>query len=220
MGIRGAGICLFNHRSVLLVHQRASQLWGFPKGSIHEFETVDECWRRELFEETGLAKVPRFNFSYTTQSHEYTVIVAQFLSPILPGVRANDDEILESKWVPIREVFDLSLNALTRRVMFSYPLYHRYIRPKLSEETIRELEGGDTPEVPQHQPEVTISSFFLPAGDPKAFSLFAIPCERFPLGISCEERDVCEKRDTRIISPARCQPSPSTEIHLRRLATS
>jgi 8-oxo-dGTP pyrophosphatase MutT (NUDIX family) len=233
MGIRGAGICLFNHRSLLLVHQRASKLWGFPKGSINESETIEECWRRELAEETGLCKLPRFNHSYTTFSHEYTVLVAQFLSPILPQVQANDEEILEAKWVPIGELFDLNLNALTRRVLFSHPLYQRYIRPKLSEETLRRLEGGETPEVEtpeclESKDNVELPPFILPAANPQAtslaeFSLFAIPCERFPLGavgIFRNDTPSPEVFNWTLSSPARCLYTPSPETNMRRVSTS
>tara|TARA_Y100000768_G_C23853077_1_gene621987 strand:- start:15 stop:488 length:474 start_codon:yes stop_codon:yes gene_type:complete len=51
---RKAGVVIFNPPtdSVLLVQSRGN-LWGFPKGSIEENETVEDAAIREVREETG-----------------------------------------------------------------------------------------------------------------------------------------------------------------------
>jgi len=42
---------------ILLVQSRG-QMWGPPKGTIQDNETIDECAIREVFEETGLVLSP------------------------------------------------------------------------------------------------------------------------------------------------------------------
>ena len=51
---RKAGVVIFNppSKSVLLVQSRGN-LWGFPKGSIEENETIEAAAIREVKEETG-----------------------------------------------------------------------------------------------------------------------------------------------------------------------
>lgn len=58
--VRDCGMVLMNRdlNHVLLIHQRESQKWGFPKGhmTMREIERKDyfQCAKRELFEETGI----------------------------------------------------------------------------------------------------------------------------------------------------------------------
>ena len=52
---RKAGIVLFNNNTnKILIVQSRGNLWGLPKGSCNNNETIIECASRELFEETGI----------------------------------------------------------------------------------------------------------------------------------------------------------------------
>ena len=52
----GAIICLKKNKDNMkfLLVQSYGMLWGFPKGSRNDNETLAECAKRELFEETGI----------------------------------------------------------------------------------------------------------------------------------------------------------------------
>ena len=52
---RKAGIVLYNNiTNKILIVQSRGNLWGLPKGSCNDNETIIECASRELFEETGI----------------------------------------------------------------------------------------------------------------------------------------------------------------------
>lgn len=52
---RKAGVVLFNNNTnKILIVQSRGNLWGLPKGSCNNNETIIECASRELFEETGI----------------------------------------------------------------------------------------------------------------------------------------------------------------------
>lgn len=42
---------------VLLVHSRLTGLWGTPGGRVHPGEDFEECFRRQMAEETGFLTV-------------------------------------------------------------------------------------------------------------------------------------------------------------------
>jgi len=52
---RKAGVFLYDSciDKILLVQSRGDK-WGFPKGTLEDNETVEECAIREVFEETGI----------------------------------------------------------------------------------------------------------------------------------------------------------------------
>ena len=56
--IKKAGILFINRTDniirVLLARNRSSGIWGFPKGKCKKNEELEECAKREAFEETGI----------------------------------------------------------------------------------------------------------------------------------------------------------------------
>ena len=76
--VRACGICI-QHDKLLLVRHGSTignnAFWAPPGGGLHYGETVQECLRRELLEETGLeVRVERFLF------------VNEFLKPPLHAI--------------------------------------------------------------------------------------------------------------------------------------
>lgn len=53
----GVGVCIFKENQVLMglrKNAHGAQTWAFPGGHLEFGETVQECARREVLEETGL----------------------------------------------------------------------------------------------------------------------------------------------------------------------
>jgi len=64
----GVGVIIVKDGKILLSKRRAAHgagTWSLPGGKLHFSETVEECARRELFEETGL-KVSKLQFAGVT----------------------------------------------------------------------------------------------------------------------------------------------------------
>jgi 8-oxo-dGTP pyrophosphatase MutT (NUDIX family) len=115
--IIGAGVFLTYNNSVLLVHQKISKLWGFPKGCKEPQEELCDCWRRELHEETGMVVLPRCRIKkkrFVTLRY-YITLVEALEEPIIAPKTSN--EISEVRWVPIDQVYRYRLNAVTRNTL-------------------------------------------------------------------------------------------------------
>ncbi len=53
----GAVVLLAGEGSVLLLHEREEDRWGFPKGHVEPGESIPAAARREVLEETGLPEI-------------------------------------------------------------------------------------------------------------------------------------------------------------------
>lgn len=120
MSVSGAGVFLHNGRKVLLVHQRASLLWSIPKGCKEKGECNTVCWKRELAEETGICKIPVHRITGAYNMLKYNITVVELFTDHLPFPVANDDEIIEAKWVDLKEAMRMNINAVTRQILKLY----------------------------------------------------------------------------------------------------
>lgn len=114
--ITGAGVFLHNGRKVLLVHEKSSGMWGFPKGCKNPNESNCDCWKRELWEETGINCLPRHKIVRHCDILRYNITEAELHTDYLPSVKAGE-EVHTAKWVSIRDATKLHLNAITRKVL-------------------------------------------------------------------------------------------------------
>ncbi len=62
--IAGGGLVQNDYEEILLIFRRG--VWDMPKGKLDKGETIEQCAVREVEEETGLQKVERGKFIYTT----------------------------------------------------------------------------------------------------------------------------------------------------------
>lgn len=131
-GFKGAGVQIMNDKSVLLVQNLKSGIWGFPKG--HR-EPIDKTWRdtavREVEEETGFKE----NIDYVICSYApdiwgkrpYWTATALRTGPL----RRNISEHRAVRWMAIQSLKHYDLN---------YDLSYWYLQGasvKCSSQTIR-----------------------------------------------------------------------------------
>jgi len=121
----GAGVLLHNGKKILLVCEKASKLWGIPKGHQEDNESYYDCWKRELKEETGIVFLPRYKIITESTILRYKIVEARLLTDYLPETIPGD-EILETRWVNLNMVLGMNLNAITRMAFRSTPLIDSY----------------------------------------------------------------------------------------------
>jgi 8-oxo-dGTP diphosphatase len=110
-----AGLVLVREQSILLQHRAPwvhnGDTWGIPGGARDSHETPLEAALREANEEIGIdinlvSAVDEFVDDHITWS--YHTIIAK-ADPALVAHEMND-ESLEVKWIPIREIEDQKLH--------------------------------------------------------------------------------------------------------------
>lgn len=91
-----------------LVQGRYTGKWSFPKGHANEYEQPMECTLREVGEETGIDQLPTpIDYIKVGYGHYY---VFNLKEPI-PLIPRDHKEIIDTKWVTLEEMANLSLNA-------------------------------------------------------------------------------------------------------------
>jgi ADP-ribose pyrophosphatase YjhB (NUDIX family) len=104
----------------LLVQQKASHTWGFPKGSKTSIqENWKKCARRELAEEAGLfIDIP--SESKPIQIKDTAIYVFTPLSsqiPLFHLLKTNDtNEISTVSWIPISDPNDTQFHSLVAKL--------------------------------------------------------------------------------------------------------
>ena len=111
------GITRDGERRVLLV-QRGNEpfrgMWAFPGGFLNMDETLEQCARRELKEETGLDTPIRFeelkSFSTVDRDPRGRTISVAFVAEVpLSDVKGGDDAA-EARWFPLDEIPQLAFD--------------------------------------------------------------------------------------------------------------
>ncbi len=101
-----------NDKKILLIRNRRSAHWGFPKGHIEPGETKEETAIREVLEETGLnvSIVPGFvkNSEYTIQGKIEKSVSIFLAETDETDFRLQEEEIEECGWYS----FDEAMNTL------------------------------------------------------------------------------------------------------------
>ena len=108
--IYGGIICTVNEgrKEYALVQGRHTGKWSFPKGHSNEGETPMECTKREIYEETGLSTLPE-PIEYRKIGYGYYYL---FILPTTCNLVPHDtNEVMNTAWVTIEEMGEMSLNA-------------------------------------------------------------------------------------------------------------
>jgi 8-oxo-dGTP diphosphatase len=111
--IRAAGVVVLRTitggREVLVVHRAARNDWSLPKGKLDADEHVLAATVRECEEEAGITpalRAPLPRMKYTVDGRPK--VVEYWTAEVgVPGVHRPDDEVDETRWVPIEEVAEL-----------------------------------------------------------------------------------------------------------------
>ncbi len=118
MTTTSAGVFLHNGKKVLLVHQILSNMWSFPKGCKEKGECNNDCWKRELEEETGISYIPFHKVTGSIDVLKYNITIIELCTSHLPVPKViSNDEIDQAIWVDLDKAFKMSLNAVTKTVL-------------------------------------------------------------------------------------------------------
>jgi len=111
--VPGVTAVVINERDdVLLQLRRDTDTWAPPSGGVEPGETVAECARREVLEETGIEVAPEsilavlsgdeYNVTYPNGDQMATVTTVFRCRPLHAGApRVNDDESRAIRYFPV-----------------------------------------------------------------------------------------------------------------------
>jgi 8-oxo-dGTP pyrophosphatase MutT (NUDIX family) len=111
-----------NKTKYALVQGRYTGKWSFPKGHSNKGEQPLECTLREVAEETGIDLLPQ-PIEYKSLGYgKYYVFIVKDQKPLIPR---DTKEIMDTKWVTLEEMENMSLNAdvsmFRKKLMESVP---------------------------------------------------------------------------------------------------
>lgn len=107
----GGILCIKNDKGdnlYALVQGRYTGKWSFPKGHSNEGENPFECTLREVYEETGIEKLPDPIDYLQIGYGNYFVFKLTDKVQLIPR---DINEIMDTKWVTLEEMERMSLNA-------------------------------------------------------------------------------------------------------------
>lgn len=112
---KSCGTIIYNNNKVLVIKQKNSGNYGFPKGHMITNETEIETAIRETKEETNLDvninKLFRYSISYNQNKNNEVINkeVIYFIAEVKNGnvIKKQDKEISSIAWIDIEKVQDM-----------------------------------------------------------------------------------------------------------------
>ncbi|WP_018477766.1 NUDIX domain-containing protein [Pontibacter roseus] len=133
--LRVCGICIKDDKLLLVRHQATVQnkaFWMPPGGGLQFGETVEECLKREVLEETGLqVEVRRFLFVNEFKQHplqavelffEVVITGGSLMTGTDPEATADQQLIEEVVFLPLEEIRELPLPDKHRVLHYLFSL--------------------------------------------------------------------------------------------------
>ena len=122
---KSCGCIILKNDKVLLVYEKNSQYWGFPKGHMENDETELETAKREVKEEVGLDveidENKRYEISYITDKGTYKTTVLYIAKPKSDKIIMQESEIEKTQWCDIEQALNMlsfdNLKDLFRKVI-------------------------------------------------------------------------------------------------------
>tara|TARA_B100001094_G_C18195504_1_gene810497 strand:- start:1300 stop:1761 length:462 start_codon:yes stop_codon:yes gene_type:complete len=109
-----AALAITYKEDQLLLIQRSKEPqkygWGFPGGSVHPGEALNDAACRELYEETQVQSLPEHTFGVIEvnefdrngQHHHY--ILVPVLCRYVSGIAKASDDAMDCRWVSIQDI--------------------------------------------------------------------------------------------------------------------
>lgn len=105
----GAILCIRGQDPLYaLVQGSYTGKWSFPKGHSNEGERPLDCTLREVAEETGIDELPEPSEYLQVGYGNYFIFNLTEQIPLIPR---DTNEIMDTKWVTLKEMENMSLNA-------------------------------------------------------------------------------------------------------------
>jgi 8-oxo-dGTP diphosphatase len=111
-----AGVIIDDHGRALLVQRRDNHHWEPPGGVLEQGETIQDCLRREVREETGLDVEP-IAITGIYQNMTRDIIALVFRCKITGGTLAASNETTAFRWASETDVSTLAAEAYAIRVL-------------------------------------------------------------------------------------------------------
>ena len=109
-----------DRRRVLLTRRMDNGLWCLPGGKMESGESVEECCRREVFEETGLeVRLRRLIAIYSNRDqlviypddHKVQIVVLSFEAEITGGKLGLSDETTAAEYFTISDMESMPMHG-------------------------------------------------------------------------------------------------------------
>jgi ADP-ribose pyrophosphatase YjhB (NUDIX family) len=111
-----AGVIVDDHGRALLIQRRDNGHWEPPGGVLEHGETVEDCLRREVFEETGL-RVETERLTGVYQNVRQHIVALVFRCHAVAGELTENPEASAFSWARTDEVSGLMTPAYAVRVL-------------------------------------------------------------------------------------------------------
>lgn len=112
---QSAGVFVWVNEEFLVLFREKDRTWGIPGGRVEEGEAYEMAAWRELFEETGIRKMPHHTFrnlgTYEVRdcsNEKWLYAVFELRLPLCPEVTLEQEKHGEYRWVSPGQFFEES----------------------------------------------------------------------------------------------------------------